>query len=239
MARFFTNMSDSPTFSPQWNTGAGAVTIETSGLPSGSGTHALKIVKSAAGRYFASWDQVGSVSGDVEMLVRWQSTATPAAGAVQLILYGSGGSGSENAYFTSFRVTTPTTGMTRAKYVAGSSTTLSPDQTGISPALGANQWHWTRIQITGTTFRQRTWVESGGSEPGTWASTSTDTSLVSGAVGIGSALNSVTIWVSQIGVGTGGDPAPDAPVATDIPANLMRTQHYGPRALTGGPRGIW
>ncbi len=227
MATDFTDFSDSPTITERWNTATGAASIETSGLPSGAGTHAFKIVRSSTARYYVSLDDFGTPSGDVELLAKWQVTTT-SGGMFQLVIHGGGGAGSEDGYLT--QNVAGAASMQRLKYVGGGSTNLlSPVQT---VTLATNTWFWTRFQRTGTTIQSRTWAD-GGSEPGSWDSTSTDSSHSSGLVGIGSTNGSGTAWVAQIGVGTGGDPAPDSPPSTGIPAHLMRRQHYGPRGLTG------
>lgn len=212
MSQFFTDMSDSPAFTERWNAGAGTVTIETSGLPSGSGSHALKLVKTSSGRYVASWNTPGTPSGDVEALFKWQATSI-AVNIVGLYLHGGGSAGSEDAYYA--QTGTSSAAFGRGRYISGTGATLSPVQTGLT--LAANTWIWTRIQRTGTTFQQRTWLD-GDSEPGTWVGTSTETGLSGGWIGVGGPLNTVTIWVAQIGVGTGGDPAPDSPLSTQSQA---------------------
>lgn len=225
MAQHFTDFSDSPTITERWNPTVGTVTIETSGLPSGSGTHALKLVKTGSSRYIVSWDNPGTPTGDVEVLVRWQSAAISSQ-SFMTYLHGSGSAGSETGYGAAVNSSTV---LVRLHASSGSVSALSPSQTVTT--MTSNTWYLTRMQRVGTTFQQRTWLD-GGSEPGTWASTSTDASHTSGWIGVGM-LPATTVWIGQIGVGTGGDPAPDAPLSADIPANLMRTQQYGPRGLTG------
>ncbi len=219
MGQFYTDFSDSPTLTERWHTGDGAVTVETSSLPTGSGTHVAKIVMSAGGRYAVSWDEVGTPSGDVEVLLKWQVENTPDGNAGRAIVHGSGDSSSETGYFANHNVFGSSTFVFGLiKYDSAASTTLATGNDNLSE----DTWYWTRVQRTGTTIRRRTWAD-GGSEPGTWSFSATDAALSSGWIGFGASTSGQVMWVDEMGVGTGGDAAPDTYVAQDITLN-----HLGP-----------
>lgn len=230
MAQFWTDMSDSPTLTKRWNTGDYAATIETSGIPSGGGTHALRILRTGSqSRFAVSWDNPGtSISGDVEVLAMLQHEHTSNTNNLMgAALHGAGAASSESAYFT--RIATNSASQNIVKYVSGGGTTSIASGT---VTVSRNLWYRVRLQRTGTTIRTRIWQDGSG-EPGTWDASTTDSDLSAGWTGIWSALPAGTVWCAWIGVGTGGDPAPDTTPVTGIPAHLMRTQHYGPRGLTG------
>ncbi len=190
----------------RWNTGNATSTVESSGLPSGAGSKALKVVQGGSNAIYAlSWDDLGTVSGDIEILVKWQTT-TVGSNEVgrSAVLHGSGSSGSEGAYFSSI---SGAYGY-QARYLSGSLANLG--NTGVS--IAANTWYWTRFQRTGNIIRTKIWPDSG-SEPGSWSASFTDLSHSSGWAGVGSFAASTTLWVDQFGVGTGGDAAPDAPLS--------------------------
>lgn len=232
MTQSYTDFSDSPTLTERWNTGNYAATIQTTSLPSGFGTHALRIqLSTSAARYAVSWDNPGtSISGDVEVLAKVQHAHTSDIGnTVGAILHGGGAAGTEDAYVAALNNFGSDTFLLSEYPAGGGSVTHA---TSTATAIGRNVSYRIRFQRTGTTIRARVWADGSG-EPGTWDVTATDATLSSGWIGIWSVLTAGTTWVDWIGVGTGGDAAPDAPIITGIPAHLMRTQHYGPRGLTG------
>lgn len=151
-----------------------------------------------------SWDTVGSISGDVEILTRWQRDSFSAANNSlhHTRLHIGGAAGTEDAYFAGHFENADDDSM--SKYVAGTATTLAVD--GSRP-IPLDTWHWTRLQRTGTTIRQRTW-EDGDPEPGTWDYSTTDSSLTSGYVGVGNFGNAQVVWWDYVAVGIGGAAAP-------------------------------
>lgn len=210
-AEFFTDFTEYTSsaqpsdWTERWNTGNAASTVESSGLPSGAGAKALRVVHGGSnGAYALSWDDLGTVSGDIEMLVKWQTT-TVASNEVgrSAVLHGSGSPASEGAYFSSV---SGASGY-QARYVSGVLSNLG--NTGV--AITANTWYWTRFQRTGTTIRVKVWAD-GGSEPGSWSASFTDSSHSSGWAGVGSFAANTTLWVDQVGVGTAGDAPPSSPL---------------------------
>ncbi len=188
------------------------------------------MVPSAASRYALSWDDVGTVSGDVEILVMMQFAHTADVdNAIRCFVHGSGSSASESAYGADGLLSSNRANLT--KYVSGTATGLA------SPVLtmDRNIWYWMRLQRTGTTIRNRVWAD-GGAEPGTWNGSVTDSSLSSGWVGVGLTIAAAGVtWVAKVGVGTGGDPAPDAPFTQTIGMNTIAsgTTLYQPAVTRG------
>lgn len=95
--------------------------------------------------------------------------------------------------------------------VDGVPTVLSNASSGVTQS----SYHWRRLQITGTTIRQKVWAGNREDEPGAWLHSVTDTNYASGAVGLasrGGSSNQGIIYVQRWAVGTDGDPAPTGPV---------------------------
>jgi hypothetical protein len=232
MAQFYTDFSDSPTLTERWNTADYAATIQTSGIPSGGGTHALRILRTGStARFAVSWDNPGtSISGDVEVLAMMQHEHTSTlSNLMGPALHGAGAASSESAYFT--RLVTNSSGQDIVKYVSGGSTTQIASGT---MSISRNVWYRVRLQRTGTTIRTRIWQDGSG-EPGTWDASTTDTSLSSGWTGIWSAFSAGTVWYAWIGVGTGGDPAPDTtPPQYITPAAINNTITTNSQTVTRG-----
>src|SRR5660397_4526 len=187
----------------RWGAANAASNVRTIGIPTGGGSAALEMVASADSRYAVSWDEVGTPSGDVEVLAKVHfENASGLDSVCRVFLHGSGSAGTENSYFTESRLNTNFLDM--SKYVSGTATTSA----STSKTLYANTWYWVRLQRTGTTIRGRIWTD-GDAEPGTWDVSATDAALSSGWVGAGLYYTTGSHWVDQIGVGTGGDAAPD------------------------------
>jgi hypothetical protein len=227
MVRLFTDFSDSPSLTARWNTTSASWGIQTSSLPSGAGTHALRMVKSVADRFALSFDAAGTPPGDVEILVRWLvNLPNPiTANTFAAVIYGSGGDETENGFVGSPGGTTT---MLRHRISGGSSSTQSPNH---SISLASDTWYWTRLNLTGTTLSIKTWADGSG-EPGSWSASSSVSSLTAGWVGVSHYFGSTgTTWVAELGVGTGGDPAPDAPLVEVGAAS-------GSVAFTGAAAGL-
>lgn len=214
-------------WTPQWDTSRKVVTIESSGVPSGGGAQAMKVANGTSGSvYGLSWDDIGTPTGDVEIRMKWLPV-TAATQQLGPLVHGSGASGSKNGYGPRQQAGAF---WNVNKYVSNTFTTVALANAGLT--IANNTWYWVLFGISGTTVQWKLWLD-GNSEPGSWTGSATDSALTSGWVGILTNNNSATLWIDVFSVGTGGDPAPDAPVATGLPAHLMRRQHYGPRGLTG------
>lgn len=157
---------------------------------------------------FLSWDTVGSISGDCEVLVR---VRTSAASGVQAGAVIHGATGATSGYFVS---------------LAGGGTTLliSRMDTGTETSLSepsftwaADTDYWIRFQRSSSAIRARVWADGGG-EPGTWLYDGTDSTYTSGSAGlfVRNGFSGTKQW-NAVGVGTGGDSAPSTTPATGHP----------------------
>lgn len=214
MARFFTDFAgytlnaQPSNWTERWNTASFSAAVVTHGFtaPSTGNTRALRLLDSNTvnERYALSWDDVGTPSGDVEVLALcYGSMVSPQRDAAQVILHGGGAAASEDAYL--YNATLAFSDESRLqKYVGGTLSTIGTADAG----MVENAWFWVRLQRTGTTIQMRVWLD-GNAEPGTWTVSDTDTSHSSGWVGLGINRAAPTAYFAQIGVGTGGDSAPD------------------------------
>lgn len=225
MAQLFRNFElDTPSGAPAGMTvwfGGGTMVVIDSGLPNGvTYTQVLQLNRTGT-RAAYTLDAVGSVSGDVEITAHIYSVQAVNISSVQraLAMYVSGSGGAENAYTaiaprTSFKASSN-------KYVSGTGTSMGTGGAG-SPITQA-AWVRVRFQRTAVddTLRVRYWLPAD-PEPGTWDIAVVDTSLTSGgAVGLFQAVLTETLYVDWIGVGTGGDAAPDAPLGVTGVGNLL------------------
>ena len=208
MAQFATDFSGYASgaqpsdWTERWNTGNFASTVEGSGLPAGTlSAKALRITGTVDSWYALTWDLVGSVSGDVEVLVRWHHAHTADIDwPVYLHVCVSGGVESENAYGA-------------VHYLSVNQGKVERVSGGVETSLGAasitldrNAWYWTRLQRSSTTIRVRMWAH-GAAEPDTWLVSAVDATHTSGAVGVGRWAFAGTLWCDFFSVGTAGDPA--------------------------------
>lgn len=216
MAQHFYNWSgyahnDAPRgVSYPWNSATKSIDLTTFGYPvfkeSHSGNQEVPTI----------FDVIGSLSGTVEVLMRCRTTYVDTGSPLdyQNIIYfrGSGGPSSKNGY---------TVNMLRGQYL---NTEGYVGNSGISFGSGAtvswsaNQWYWFKARMEGTTIYYKAWLD-GTSEPGSWQGSSSHGSLSSGWVGFGAWSGNGTRYVSQIGIGTGGDPAPSGPINKTLSIN--------------------
>lgn len=144
------------------------------------------------------WDEVGSVTGDCQIAVLFRSS------------FGSGSQGGVVIHASN----SATSGYAVA--LSGTGNELAPTRldSGAENILsgGAFTWtlntdYWIRVERLGNTLRGRAWAD-GGSEPGTWAFSLTDSTYTAGRLGLFARnLNGDKTW-KFVGVGTGGDAAP-------------------------------
>ena len=146
---------------------------------------------------FLTWDTVGSVTGDVEIvaLMRFTNDSFPGGVAVHVQ---SGSVGGYPALFT-FSGDAPAVWLVSA----GSDSDIDSDV----GTYAVDTDYWIRLQRTGTTVRARFWADGAG-EPGTWQSSGTDATHGSGYVGLFVRNWPGTRTWKKVGVGTGGDAAP-------------------------------
>lgn len=92
-------------------------------------------------------------------------------------------------------------------------------------------YHWVRFQLSGSALKVRHWDGDPGDEPGTWDSEVTDANFSTGFVGFGSWRYDV--YLTDLGVGTGGDPAPTSAVGGG-PTTGAKSP-FNPRNPLAGP----
>lgn len=163
---------------------------------------------------FLSWDTIGSISGDCEIVGLIRSSFGSGA-QTGLVIHGSiaatsgyvvnlGGSGNE---------------LSIVRMDSGTENIIA----GPAFTWALNTDYRLRVQRSGTAWRARVWADGAG-EPGTWLYDSTDATYTSGHLGLFARnLNGTKTW-KWIGVGTGGDPAPMGPVAAGSPAYAYAQQ---------------
>lgn len=181
--------------------------------------------KAANTQSILTWDAIDSDSGraDVEFLIRYRYGGTSAS------LYAWARDASTSSGATGYRMGDSYTGTTIGiigKYVSGSYSNIYTAGGGAINAT--NTWAYIRAQISGNSLRVRVWRD-GNAEPNTWSGTGTDNSLSTGRVGI-MIFNTAPVDIDWIGIGTGGDPAPDSPVG---PGDVTVTPDAGALTLTG------
>lgn len=86
-----------------------------------------------------------------------------------------------------------------------------------SGSSGVNQeaYHYRRLAVSAGNLSQKVWAGARGDEPGSWLLTASDSTYASGWIGIGSRGGSSSqgiVHLTQLAIGTDGDPAPTGPV---------------------------
>lgn len=237
MTQHFFDFSGSPALTERWATGNAAATIETTGLPTGFGSHGLLVDYSGAdARYANSFDDLGTQSGDVEIVAKMYWSQSNPSHAHYLVIYGGGSSGSEDGYV--LRVRDNFRAIYIQKWVGGTDTDLANTgyvSAGLPNATLSGQLYWARFQISGTTLRGRIWLD-GEAEPGTWHVSATDSDLSSGWVGVATIESSIDYWWDLVGVGTAGESAPTEPLEPD-PA-LVEVSFGGVAGLNAEPKSV-
>ncbi|WP_293695296.1 M14 family zinc carboxypeptidase [uncultured Agrococcus sp.] len=190
------------------------------------------------GRQGLSPDEVGEVSGDVEVsaLVRpHELTGTQQV----LFLHASGEAGSENAYYVDFRLESYGPRFRINRYLDGEYTTLERSEAPETDPV-AGEWYQIVFQRSGDALRLKVWPY-GAEEPEEWTVETTDANHSSGRIGFGHTTggNTVTEWghlgVSMVGqaprVPDGVIPEPEIPDAPELEnrtADLMASIGWSP-----------
>lgn len=136
---------------------------------------------------------------NAEVLARVKTSSVSGTNSVGAAVRASGSAGSETGYICNitsaeFRI---------GKYVAGTFTELAVTN---ALNLSANTWYWIRLRANGTTIQARIWAD-GGSEPGTWNVSSTDSSIsAAGWCGMFCFSSTTHTW-RDLAVATNGDTA--------------------------------
>lgn len=167
--------------------GAGATMLVQSVAGSLSGK-AARFTRTSAVRTGFSWDKV-PLSADLEILIRGRmiEAAGTAEALTRVFGRGSGAAGSENHYTATALYHTSSSSLWRGaqhKLVAGTSTAISTQPDAQAPNFTTNAWYWLRFRLSGTALMHRQWLD-GQSEPGSWLTSITDSSLTAaGWVGL-------------------------------------------------------
>ena len=193
----------------RWNTTYATSTVDDTPYI-GGGLRALKVDTATTGRYAVSWDDIGTPSGDIEVLAKVSWDASGSSDHGRVFVRGGGSAGTEYGYFITFQ--DASTSVLLAEYNNGTAYTRDTDS---SVSLTYNQWWWVRIGVSGNTVRAKYWKD-GASEPGSWMLTYDNTSspITSGWVGVGQNGTTTTTpstfcdWFSVI-TGSGTAPDPD------------------------------
>lgn len=165
-----------------------------------SGGHIVQAPLTPQSYYFLSMDDVGSVSGNTEILVQLRSTSTSGE---QLGLVVNGSTSDTTGYYVA---------------LSGTISFISRMDTGNSSnfldfptiAMSADTDYWMLLQYVDSsdTIRFKFWSGAATDEPGSWTGSVTDSTYTSGYVGLFARHESGTRTWKYIGVGTSGDPAP-------------------------------
>ena len=84
-----------------------------------------------------------------------------------------------------------------------------------SSGVDQSAYHYRRLAVSAGSLSQKVWAGARGDEPGSWLLTASDSTYASGWVGIGSRGGSGSqgiVHLTQLAIGTDGDPAPAGPV---------------------------
>lgn len=172
----------------------------------GTNTDVAEHVASGANNLaWLSWDTPGTaISGDGEILVRLRTNSAVGNNSGVIVQ----GSTSANS---GYAITLASSGATLqiSRWDAGSEATF------VDAAFVwlANTWYWIRARRNSGVIEAKVWAD-GGSEPGSWTVSLTDSTYSSGFYGYATRYGFADAQWSQIGVGTGGDSAPASAPST-------------------------
>ncbi|MBE0448644.1 MAG: hypothetical protein IBX64_11200, partial [Actinobacteria bacterium] len=181
-----------------------------------AGGKCLEQKPTTGSRRSISWDAAGSVS-DVETVARLRTdTDTIASHQGWVVVRGSGASATENGYVVSiYNSSNNTKSILLYRYLDGTYQLLQSKPYDWS----ANTWYWARLRAIGSTIQAKVWPD-GENEPSSWSLNATDTSIVSGWVGVGGYARGTKDF-DVVGIAKGGATAPitSVPPTTSITVN--------------------
>jgi hypothetical protein len=153
-------------------------------------------------RRHVSWNALGTSYADMEIFYIWAtpSTSYDAFGVGRA----SGAAASETGYRIGFNLTTR--GKEIANYVSGTYNRLA--YSAYTPTV--NTWYKTRMNITGTALKMRTWLGTD-TEPATWDLETTNSAITAaGTIGLGAFVSPAGKGVvfDAFGVGVNSASAP-------------------------------
>ncbi|WHX19836.1 poly-gamma-glutamate hydrolase family protein [Streptomyces malaysiensis subsp. malaysiensis] len=136
------------------------------------------------------WTTVPASLPDVDLVCAMGTDKLAVGGAHFLHLVGRYQDASNNYLARVALNTDQTITLTLRKRLAGTETLLATAANTSSLIHAADRLFWLRLRIVGSTLQAKIW-QDGGSEPGAWSVTATDTSLTTaGAIGTRSLLSS-------------------------------------------------
>ncbi|MCM3774033.1 hypothetical protein M3225_26820 [Priestia aryabhattai] len=182
----------------------------------------LRHTATADARRLATWNAVGSVSGDFDVLLKWKTTDSLSGNIpTRIFAYASGSATQTTQQGFQLDALFPAT-LRIGRTVNGSYSTLASN-TAMPIAFQANTWYWFRFRRVGTSLMGRAWKD-GDAEQATWDISTSSTALTSGSIGIGSYDYEGTRDYDYFSVGTNGDSAPSPveapPPDTTAPAEI-------------------
>ncbi|WP_455920524.1 hypothetical protein [Priestia megaterium] len=179
-----------------------------------TGGKTLRHTATADARRLATWDAVGSVTGDFDVLLKWKTTDSLSGNIpTRIFAYASGSATQTTQQGFQLDALFPAT-LRIGRTINGSYSTLASN-TAMPIAFQANTWYWFRFRRVGSSLMGRAWKD-GDAEQATWDVSTSSTSLTSGSIGIGSYDYEGTRDYDYFSVGTNGDSAP-SPVAAPPP----------------------
>jgi len=133
---------------------------------------------SSYGEYLLSWDKLDGAT-NVEILAR-VSCGEELNNVIFLVTRGSGGCGSEYAYYADCQWSSNIVYVKRLS--SGGSYNIDPAYLN----LVVDEHYWVRFRVIGTSLKAKVWKD-GDSEPGTWGADTTHAGITNGGwVGLGS-----------------------------------------------------
>lgn len=167
----------------RWNASLASITVKT--LSGGIGGKSLLLVHGATNnKYFSSWDDIASTTGNVEILARMKGSLLESGSfstdGIRLIARAN--ESAVTGYCCNInRNTDGTIRLVITEYASGSY--LSGNNANIS--ITPTSWYWIRFRLSGSSLYGKIWAD-GYNEPSSWTVTHTDATLSSGRVGLGS-----------------------------------------------------
>jgi len=231
MSQFWTDFSSDTTgAAPSGWTLAGflageCTVVETAGARGGK---ELYVNPTTNARRTAVWDLPGAAA-DQEILVRLRSTTATAARYPAMLRKNSDGA-SLQCYTVKLTYVDALRG---GRYNTGYADlgTADVSKTGLYNFDSPTKYFYIRMRIVGTSYKVRAW-NADSVEPTTWDIELTDSTLSSaGGAGIFAYYSGSGMYIDSIGVGTGGDAAPDASVVSVV-ADFTATPTTGTGPLS-------
>ena len=187
-----------------------AVSVHSMTVVTKDGLRALRIGRSSGTTVaMARLIEAGSASA-VDMVAKMEveSVSTTAPGG--LVCHATAVEYGTAQWYCGYSTGTgSTTG--RQNSPSGAPTSLASGSSGVDQ----EQYHYRRLVVSAGSLSQKVWAGARGDEPGSWLLTASDSTYSSGWIGIGSrggASNQGIVHMTQLAIGTDGDPAPTGPV---------------------------